>query len=160
MALPIYKKILIKTASVRLIHSQLDQIDFGETPFIFHFASTISDQLTCINHIETYFDEHEINTFSYPIFIVSDVQGYIGSLRIIQEMSDAPKFYRHKSKQLSSKENQKLEIIQLKQQRLNGLRPSEFLPQLEEYGKNSKLISQLFKEREFLNSILVKIKEE
>lgn len=160
MTLPIYKKILIKASSARIINSQLDQIDFGENPFIFHFPATLENQLDCIKHIENYFDEHEINTFSYPIYIVSDEENYQGPLKIIREAANAPRFFRHKSKQLSIKENQKFEVVKLKQQRLNGLRSSEFKSQLEEYGKNSKLISQLYTEQQFLNNILNKLEKD
>lgn len=159
MALPIYKKILIKSSTSRQIHSQLDQIDFGENPFIFHFPNSINNQLACIEHIEDYLAEHEINTFSYPIFVVTevDIEDYTGSLRIIKESKEAPKFYRHKSKQLSVKENQKLDVIKLKQQRLNGLRPNEFMPILKEYGTSAKVISDLSKEHQFLSDVLRKI---
>lgn len=158
MTLPIYRKITVKSSQPRLIHAQLDQLDFGENPFIIQFAATIKSHRDCIKSIENYFEEHEINTFSYPIYIVTDNNDYLCSLNLIKNAESAPSFFRHKSKQLSAKENQKLAVIQLKQLRLNGLTSSEFNPIIEEYAKCSKKISLINNEIEFYKFISDKIK--
>lgn len=157
MTLPIYKKITVKSSQPRLIQTQLDQLDFGENPFIFQFALTIQNHLDCIKVIEDYISEHDINTFSYPIYVVSEAAEYEGKLHLIKAADQAPNFFKHKSKQLSAKENQKLSIIQLKQLRLNGLSSSEFQPIIENYAQGAKKISQIHKENEFYKYILKQI---
>ena len=160
MALPIYKKIIIKSAQPRQINSQLDQIDFGENPFIFEFVDSIPDHVSCIGIIEEYFKDHEINTFSYPIFFVTEAEVSNSNFKTITKSSLAPSFFRQKSKQLTVKETQKLEVVKLKQLRLNSLRPSEFKPQLEEYGSNSKKISLLQTENFFYQNLIEELKGE
>ena len=158
MGLPIYKKIIIKSASVRQINSQLDMLDFGENPFIIEFVDTIDDHQGCIDTIEKYLTEHEINTFSYSIFVVSHKSPET-NLKVISSSSLAPSFFKQKSKQLTVKESQKLDVVKLKQRRLDGLRRGDFEPYLESYGKNSKKISILHNESTFYSRLLDSIKE-
>lgn len=150
MALPIFKKITINSNQKRLIQSQLDLLDFGENPFIFEMSNLNSNHEETMEHIENYLIEHEINTYSYPLFAIADIPNYQGSISVVSELKFIPKFYRYKSKQLNAKENSKFKIVQLKQTHLNHLQKEDFEPVINEYARTHKEIFLRHRENNFL----------
>ena len=150
LGLPIYKKISINSHQKRLIHSQLDLLDFGENPFIFEMSNLNINHIDTIQHIEDYLIEHGINTYSYPLFAVAEIPNYQGSIVVVSHLKFLPKFYRHKSKQLNAKENAKYKIVQLKQTHLNHLQKEEFEPVINEYARTHKEIFLRHRENDFL----------
>lgn len=157
MSFPIYKKISINSHQKRLIYSQLDQIDFGEQPFIFEMSHMITKQDEALTNIENYLREHSINTYTYPIIIVANVQNYKGSLMVVNELKMCPSFFKQKSRQLNTKETQKLKYVQLKQKHMQNMLLEEFEPILQEYSRAHKEIYKLHKENIFLKKIKKKL---
>lgn len=158
MSFPVYKKIAINSHQKRLLYSQLDQLDFGGHPYIFELGHMIKNQDECLIHIESYFDEHSINIYSYPIIIVANLENYKGQLTIINNIKQCPKFFTMRKKQLSTKESLKLRMVELKQKQLENLQVQEFMPVLNEYARTHKIISKLQKEHDFLNRISKELK--
>ncbi len=157
MRLPIYKKVLITFPQKNLITAQLDQIDFGENPYIFEFSKQVTDHLTSIKIIEAYFLEHNINTHSYPLYIISDSLYRSNIINIVKSSEEAPKYFRHKSKQLSSKESAQLDLINLKQTQLENLQSENFTPAIESYGRQAKVVAKLQYEQNFYQALSKKL---
>lgn len=159
MRLPIYKKVLIAFPQKKQIENQLDQIDFGENPYIFELSKQVKEHLACFKIIENYLEEHDINTHSYPIYILSDVIFESKRIHIAKSIEQVPKFFNHRSKQLSSKESGQLELIHLKQIQLDNLQKENFAPALESFAQQAKIIFQLQREKEFYQKIYQRIEE-
>lgn len=157
MRLPIYKKVLITFPQKNLITGQLDQIDFGENPYIFEFSKQITDHLTSIKVIEEYFLEHNINTHSYPLYIISDSLYRSNIIKIVKKAEEAPRYFKQKSKQLSSKESAQLDLINLKQIQLENLQRENFNPAIESYGRQAKIIATLQYEKNFYQVLSKKL---
>ena len=157
MSFPVYKKISINSHQKRLIYSQLDQVDFGHQPFVFEMSHMITKQDEALTNIEAYLNEHSINRFTYPLIIISNIQNYTGSLMVVNSLDKVPRFFKNKSKQLSTKENQKLKYVELKQTHMENLILEEFEPIIKEYTRSHKKIYQLNNENEFLNLLTKKI---
>lgn len=145
---------MINSHQKRLIFSQLDQLDFGTHPYIFELSQMITKQEETLTHIDDYLREHNINTYTYPLIVIANVQNYIGNLMVRDDISKCPKFYKRKTKQLNTKENQKLKYVQLKQIHMENLLLEEFQPIIDDYTKSHKKIFQLENELNYLNKIL------
>lgn len=157
MSFPIYKKISINSHQKRLIHSQLDQLDFGNHPYIFEMSHMIKNQEEALTNIEAYFFEHSINLFTYPVLIVANINNYTGRLTVVNDIKKIPRFFKMKKRQLSTKETQKLNYVELKQKHMQNLQLSEFEPILNEYTRNHKTISMLNNENEYFKSLIEKL---
>lgn len=157
MSFPSYKTITINSHQKRLIYSQLDQLDFGYFPYIFELNHLSQNQNEAIENIENYFFEHEINVYSYPIVILSDVQRQHDFFYLTDDKKNIPKFFKFKSKQLSTKEAQKLKFVELKQVHLNNISRQEFEPILEEYARTHKIINKLYNEKVFYERLAQKL---
>lgn len=145
---------MINSHQKRLIYSQLDQLDFGKHPYIFELSHMISKQEETLNNIEEYLTEHHINTYTYPLITIANVQNYIGKLMVLNDIAKCPKFFKRKTKQLNAKENQKLKYVQLKQIHMENLLLEEFEPILADYTKSHKQIYGLQNELNFIKRII------
>ena len=158
MHLPQYKKILLQSESKSFIYSQLDQLDFGENPFIFELGKFNKDHDLTASVIEEYFEEHDINYFTYPIVLIGEFIEYSGTLFTAEEVSQAPSFYNiYKNKQLNAKELKKMQILKLKQTQLSNLRTTEFKSTIEEYASAHKQIRNMEKEISFFQRVILQL---
>lgn len=153
MSFPVYKKISINSHQRRLIFSQLDQIDFGEQPYIFELSHMITKQEEALTNIENYLKEHCINTYTYPIVIVANIHNYKGKLMVINDIKQVPLFFKQKTRQLNTKEVQKLKYVELKQTHMQNMIMEEFEPILEDYTIAHRKIYKLHEENVFLKQI-------
>ena len=142
-----------------MIYSQLDQIDFGGNPFIFEMGHMIAKQDEALGNIENYIKEHQINRFTYPIVIIANAKNYTGDLMVVNNIQNIPQFFKNKSRQLNTKEAQKLKSVQLKQTHMENLILEDFEPTLNNYAKSHKRVFELNNQYEFLKAIGRKIKK-
>jgi hypothetical protein len=157
LSFPVYKKISLNSHQKRLIHSQLDQIDFGERPLVFELGHMIKNQDEALANLESYFEEHSINIFTYPIVVLANIPNYLGKLNILSNIKNLPQFFKIKTKQLNAKENQKLNYVELKQTHMKNMQLNEFQPILDEYTRTHKRIHRLNNENEYLKSLAEKL---
>lgn len=156
MPIPSYKQIHIKSEERSKIFDQLNFHQFGQVPYIFSI-SHLGNELVALKNIEDFLEENQLSNYPYPIYIVSSIQNYRGSLELFSTIEECPKFYKQKIKQLNVKENKILQKIYLKQKNLQNIRAVEFTPYLNEYGRAHKKLFNLHKEEVFLSKLANKL---
>ena len=121
---------------------------------IFELSKLVENHAQGVFHIESYFNEHKINTYSYPVVVIADLPNYHGSLNIVSGEEKIPRFFQHKSKQLNAKENAKFNLLKIRQTHLNNLQKIEFEPVLQEYARTHRVIFEKYRENKFYEDLL------
>ncbi len=132
-------------------------MDFGHSPILLEIVHLKEHQESVLTTIENYFEEHDLNYAAYPIVILTTLERYHSKFYLTQDRKKIPQFFKQKLKQLTLKENQKLNFVELKQTHLHNLILSEYSKIINEYSKNHKEIHYLNRENEFYKVLLERI---
>lgn len=157
--IPTFKTITMNSHEKRMIYAQLEQYEFGFSPYIFIIHHFVKKQSEALNNIEDYLTENQVKTYPYPIYVVGKVPDYIGPLLLVSDTKFIPTFFKQKERQLNSKEEQIFNKLSLKQQNLNNIQELDYKPILDEYARTHKIISLLNSEKNYLQQLTSQIKE-
>ena len=158
MSIPSYKQININNSTQESIISQLEPHNFNNIPYVLNI-SHLSDQFEAISIIEEFFEKHNISNYPYPIYIISNLKNYHGPFSIFESLSECPKFFKQKIKQLNARENKIMQKIYLKQKNLLNMQGHNYENHLKDYSLTHKEIHHLHKEDLFLSKLQNKLKK-
>ena len=160
MPIPTLKQIHLRSHRKESIFQQFENHIFTTHPHIVHVAHLIEHQEEALAHLEAVFKELHIWGNPYPIFILSSVSNYQGSLLIVRELEDIPEFYGQKQRTPNAKESTTLKRIELKQKNLQHFYKDEINTILYDYTHSHKKLLRHAKEGMFLENFLKKQKKD
>lgn len=160
MAIPSYKKVHIISENKSDIFKQLESFQYGRIPYIFIIEHLGSMQGQVIKYLEDFIQTYNINIKTYPIHVITSEALHSNSLNLFSHISQCPRFFNQKIKQLNVKENSLLKKLLLKQSNLQNIQESECLPILQEYAKAHRALFNLEKEKDFLSELSLKLEEQ
>lgn len=151
MAPPIVKQIELLSETLANIIQFLDEQSFNERPHVISLQKFPEKQIELVQVLDDYFID---KSFIYPVYILSQVTDYPTRLTLIQELSEVPRYYKQKSKQLNIKENLVFSKIKLKQNQLTNINMLEIKPILDQYAYDHKIIYEKECFNEFLTDVI------
>lgn len=158
MPIPSYKQIHMKAESRNSTFDQLSAQQFGQVPFVLSIDH-LANQIESLKNIEDYLIEKNLTNYPYPVYIISSVDNYLGKLQLFKNISECPRFYKQKIKQLNIKENKILQKIYLKQKNLQNIQGIDIVPHFSDYAKTHKKLHNLKREESFYDLLIGKLEE-
>jgi hypothetical protein len=158
MPIPSYKQVHIKGSDQNNITKQLSIHKYGNIPYVF-IITHLENQIEAIENIETYLKDYEVPLWPYPIYVISSLTEYSGSLDIFDDIKSCPQFYNQKVKTPNVKEQDILHKLTLKQKNISNLKSYEYKPALDNYATGHKTIYRLSSEGLYLENLLFKLRD-
>lgn len=150
MVPPIVKTIeLLSDKQLNIVQLLNDQC-FNERPHLISLQKFPEKQVELIQILDDYFIDKSI---IYPIYILTSVVDYPTQLSLVEDVSEVPKYYKQKNKQLNIKENLVFNKIKLKQNQLKNINQNEIRPIVDRYAYDHKIVF----EHECFNNFMLEI---
>jgi hypothetical protein len=121
------------------------------------YIKEIENEEQALDLISDLINQKKFGNIPYPIYVISNIKKYLGSLILFDKTEKLPQFYNKKYRQPNSKELKVLDKTSLLNERFKFIKMNENKLILMEFAKHHKNLNVLSREGIFLENLLNKL---